>query len=141
MGTSAIRRVLSEALGQTLTPELAASIEMAAYKNDIDKLGIEFHGGDDESGDVFAVVTKAQAGETLESHVHEHSHMSVLASGIADVTIAGKTERHVGPCHLTVPKNTQHAVHAVTDVTWYCLWAGNLAPREQAEQSLRLVAA
>lgn len=46
-----------------------------------DPLGIQFHGGDEESGHVFAVETVAQAGYLLESHKHEHSHMSVLVSG------------------------------------------------------------
>jgi quercetin dioxygenase-like cupin family protein len=99
---------------------------------------IQFHGGDDESGNVFAVETFAPAGMLLESHVHEHSHMSVLASGVADVTISGVKTRHQGPCVLTVPAGTHHEVVAVTDIAWYCLWAGDLAPIEQAEQSLRL---
>lgn len=99
---------------------------------------IRFHGGDESSGNVFAVETFAPAGMLLESHVHEHSHMSVLAFGEADVTIAGVTERHTGPCVLTVPANTHHEVRAVTDIAWYCLWAGDIAPRCQAEDSLRL---
>jgi quercetin dioxygenase-like cupin family protein len=99
---------------------------------------IQFHGGDESTGNVFAVETIAPAGMTLESHKHEHSHMSVLAVGVADVTIDGKTERHTGPVVLTIPANTFHSVRAVTDVAWYCLWAGDIAPREQAEQSLRL---
>ena len=102
---------------------------------------IQFHGGDAESGNVFAVETFAPAGMMLESHVHAHSHMSVLALGEADVTIAGVTSRHVGPCVLIVPSNTAHSVRAVTDVAWYCLWAGDIAPREQAAESLRLCAA
>jgi hypothetical protein len=32
----------------------------------------------------------------LESHKHEHSHLSVLVSGTADVTVDGKTERMTG---------------------------------------------
>ena len=102
---------------------------------------IQFHGGDEQSGNVFAVETFAPAGMTLESHVHEHSHMSVLAFGVAEVTIDGKTTQHTGPCVLTVPANTQHCVKAVTDVAWYCLWSGDLAPKEQAKESLRLCAA
>lgn len=99
---------------------------------------IQFHGGDNESGDVFTVETFAPAGYLLESHVHEHAHSSILAVGTADVTIDGVTTRHEGPCFLTVPANTSHAVRAVTDIAWYCLWAGDLAPRDQAEKSLRL---
>lgn len=135
-----LRQALGEHLGMVLTPEVAAAIELAAFKLAAYKIGIQFHGGDDESGNVFAVETTAPAGQVLESHEHEHSHLSVLASGVADVTIDGMQSRHTGPCVLTIPKNTQHKVQAVTDVAWYCLWADHLAPKEQAEQSLRLVA-
>ena len=103
------------------------------------KPAIQFHGGDESSGGVFAVETFAPAGMVLESHTHAHSHMSVLASGCADVTIDGKTERHQGPCVLSVPANTAHKVVAVSDVVWYCLWADAIAPKDQAHESLRLV--
>lgn len=99
---------------------------------------INFHGGDEDSGNVFTVETFAPAGMVLESHKHEHSHSSVLAFGTADVTIDGKTERHTGPAYLTIPKNTQHEVKAVTDIAWYCLWADSLAPRYQIESCLKL---
>ena len=101
---------------------------------------INFHGGDDSSGNVFAVETFAPAGMMLESHVHEHSHLSVLAFGTALVTIDGSPMEITGPCVVTVPARTSHSVQAVTDIAWYCLWAGDLAPREQAEQSLKLCA-
>ncbi len=105
------------------------------------KLAINFHGGDEESGNVFAVETRAPAGHVLESHTHEHSHMSVLVSGIADVTVDGVTQRLTGCEVITIPANTQHKIVSVTDVVWLCLWAGDLAPRELAEASLSLVPA
>lgn len=104
-------------------------------------LGIQFFGGDDESGGVFVVETKAAAGQLLESHVHEHAHTSVLVSGTARVTIDGVSEVMTGYKIVTVPKNTVHSVEAITPVIWLCLWAGDLAPRELAENSLRLVEA
>lgn len=102
-------------------------------------MDIRFHGGDEESGNVFAVETVAGAGYLLESHVHEHSHMSVLVSGTADVTIDGKTERLTGYQLVCVPAKTFHRVEAVTDIVWLCLWAGDLAPKEQAMDSLKLI--
>jgi quercetin dioxygenase-like cupin family protein len=135
---SPLREALVANLGQVLTPEVAAAIELASNKFALDRLGIQFHGGDDESGHVFAVETTAQAGQILQSHKHEHSHLSVLAAGVADVTIAGETQRRIGPCVLTIPKDTHHRVEAITDIAWYCLWAEDLAPKEQATKSLRL---
>lgn len=104
-------------------------------------LGIQFFGGDDEAGNVFVVETKAEAGRLLESHVHEHAHTSVLVSGTAKVTIGGLEELMTGYRIVTIPKNTMHSVEAVTPIVWLCLWAGDLAPRELAEDSLKLVTA
>lgn len=102
-------------------------------------MDIQFFGGDEESGEVFVVETKAPAGYVLESHKHSHAHTSVLVSGEADVTVDGVTTRYNGYNIITVPKDTFHKVEAVTDIIWLCLWAGDLAPREQAEESLKLV--
>lgn len=77
---------------------------------------LAFHGGDEESGNVFAVETVAPAGYKLDSHVHEHSHLSVLVSGVADVTVDGVTARHEGYKMLAVPAHTSHHVVAVTDI-------------------------
>ena len=104
-------------------------------------MNIQFFGGDDDSGNVFAVETVAQKGYVLESHKHEHSHMSVLVSGTADVTVDGVTTRMTGYKFITIPKDTVHKVEAVTDIVWLCLWAGDVAPRELAEKSLRLIPA
>lgn len=100
---------------------------------------ILFHGGDENSGDVFAVETIAPAGCELESHEHAHSHLSCLVSGTADVTIDGLTERMTGRRFINVPANTKHTVRAVTDVVWLCLWADAVAPKDLALESLKLV--
>lgn len=101
-------------------------------------MSITFHGGDEESGEVFIVETVAEAGAILGSHVHKHAHTSCLVRGTADVTINGETTRYDGYKLLTVPANTTHQVEAVTDIIWLCIWASDLAPREEAEQSLKL---
>ena len=100
-------------------------------------MSITFHGGGDES--VFVVETITKAGTMLQSHQHAHSHLSVLASGTADVTVDGKTERITGYKMISIPANTNHKVVAVTDIIWLCLWADDIAPRELAENSLKLV--
>lgn len=102
-------------------------------------LGIQFFGGDDEAGNVFVVETKADAGQVLESHIHEHAHTSVLVSGTARVTIAGVEEVMTGYRLVTVPKNTAHCVEAITPIVWLCLWAGDVAPKDRAIDSLKLM--
>ncbi len=100
-------------------------------------MSIRFH----DDGGVFVVETTAAAGYLLKSHQHAHAHLSVLVSGTADVTVDGKTERMDGYKMITVPAHTRHTVMAVTDIVWLCLWADDVAPREQAEESLKLVIA
>lgn len=102
-------------------------------------VGIQFHGGDEESGNVFVVETKANPGHVLESHKHEHSHLSVLVSGTADVTVDGVTTRKTGYCTVNIPANTVHKVEAVTEIVWLCLWAADVAPKDQAIDSLKLI--
>ncbi|NWF45366.1 hypothetical protein F3K02_08910 [Hydrogenophaga sp. D2P1] len=139
-----LREAIGAHLGQVLTPEVATSIElaaMAAAKDTNDHRAVEVYGGDVDSGGVLAVVTHIDGGFQLESHRHAHGHMSVLAKGTADVTINGVTTRYSGPTHVCVPPDSQHEVHAVTDVVWYCLWSEKDAPREQIEQSLHVIEA
>lgn len=100
---------------------------------------VRFHGGDEESGNVFAVETIFPAGLALGSHKHPHGHLSVLAKGTAIVTIGGESSEITGPCVVTVPPNLEHQVFAVTDIVWYCLWAADLAPMDDAVKSLKIV--
>lgn len=99
---------------------------------------IRYFGGDERDGKVFVVETKAAGGLVLESHQHEHAHTSVLVSGKARVTVDGVAQVLEGYQIITVPANTMHKVEAITDIVWLCLWAGDVAPREQAEQSLKM---
>jgi quercetin dioxygenase-like cupin family protein len=102
-------------------------------------MNIQFYGGDEDSGNVFAVETKAEKGYLLQSHKHEHSHMSVLVSGTADVTIDNITTRMTGYKLITIPKDTTHKIVAITDIVWLCLWSDNIAPKELAKESLKLI--
>jgi len=102
-------------------------------------LGIQFHGADEQSGDVFVVETRASADMILQSHKHDHGHLSVLVSGRAEVTINGKAEIMTGYSMVVIPPNTIHEVRAITDIIWLCLWSNSVAPKDQAHDSLKLV--
>lgn len=104
-----------------------------------DQRAVRFHGGDQDNGGVFAVETRIPPGLCLEAHRHTHGHMSVLAQGVADVTIGDVTQRLIGPCVVSVPANTQHAVVSVTDIVWYCLWADELIDKDLAARSVQVV--
>ncbi len=102
---------------------------------------IRYFGGDEQDGKVFVVETRVKGGLVLESHQHEHAHTSVLVSGKARVTIDGQAQELEGYQIVTVPANTQHKVEAVTDIIWLCLGADEVAPRDQAAQSVQMAEA
>jgi len=102
-------------------------------------MDIQFFGGDEDSGKVFVVETKVDAGYMIESHKHYHAHTSVLVSGTADVTVDGVTKRMSGYKLVFIPKDTVHTIVAVTDVIWLCLWADDQVCNEEAKEALELV--
>ena len=104
-------------------------------------MDIQFFGGDKESGSVFIVETKINAGMFVNSHKHKHAHSSILVSGTADVTIDNVTTRMTGYKLVTIPKDTTHMVEAVTDVIWLCLWAEDEVSQEEAKEALEMVKA
>ena len=102
-------------------------------------MDIQFFGGDEDSGKVFVVETKIDAGYLIESHKHRHAHTSVLVSGIADVTVDEVTTRMTGYKLVTIPKDTTHSIASVTVVIWLCLWADDQVSSEEAKEALELV--
>jgi quercetin dioxygenase-like cupin family protein len=102
---------------------------------------ITFHGGDDESGAVFMVQTKAPAGTILGQHRHDHSHLSYLVSGTAIVDVDDCSTEYVGPCPLTIGAGKEHLVVAVTDIVWLCLWSAELGMQEKAGDMLKILEA
>jgi quercetin dioxygenase-like cupin family protein len=103
------------------------------------KTEIHFHGGDAEHGDVFMVETHAPAGHVLEQHAHDKAHMSYLVRGEALVEVDGISTKYTGPCVLAIAAHKVHAVHALTGITWLCLWATDEKIQQQAKDSLKLV--
>jgi hypothetical protein len=137
-----LREAIGAHLGQVLTPEVATSIELAALaaaRDSGERKVVEIAGGDEKSGGVLAVVTRIPGGYELESHKHDHGHLSVLANGTADVIVDGVCQRFTGPCHVTIPPGSKHEIHAVTDVVWYCLWAQDSAPTQAIADSIKVM--
>lgn len=100
---------------------------------------INFHGGDEASGDVFMVETHAPAGHRLTQHAHDKPHLSYLVRGEAIVEVDGVRHRHIGPAVLTIAAHKVHAVEAVTDIIWLCLWASDEEMQEAAREQLKIL--
>ena len=93
---------------------------------------IEHHFG----AGVYAKETRIPAGMSLMQHKHAHDHLSILASGTAQVTVEDQTTTVTGPACLTIVAGKHHSVTALTDVVWYCVHATDCTDIEQVDQVL-----
>lgn len=82
---------------------------------DLKELNVSHHFG----GGVYAKETRIPAGYVMVQHKHRYEHLSLLASGIAEI---GAVLRE-GPFVMVVPAECYHRVRAVTDCVWYCIHA------------------
>lgn len=63
-----------------------------------------------------------KAGNQTMSHSHEYDHVTLLANGIAAVTVDDITIIYVAPCAIQVVANKHHFIQAVVDNTLlYCV--------------------
>lgn len=87
-------------------------------------------------GGVYAKECFIPAGQEHEQHVHKFDHLSVLAYGVAEVTVDGATTKHVGPTCLTIHAGKSHKVRAITDLAWYCIHASEETDPSRIDETL-----
>ena len=75
------------------------------------------------SSGVYAKQVDIPEGVTLQQHVHEFDHLSILASGEAIVLREDESIRFRGPVAITIEAGVQHSVVALTDCVWFCIHA------------------
>lgn len=83
-----------------------------------DDLSIKHHFGDNE----YIKETHIPAGIELDQHKHKHSHLSVLVSGTALVTVDGVTKTYTGYSTLLIEAGKSHKVVSLSDCIWLCVW-------------------
>jgi quercetin dioxygenase-like cupin family protein len=74
-------------------------------------------------GGVYAAEFHIKAGERFLTHRHKHDHMSILVSGIAQVSTGSETRTYQGPEIIEIKAGTNHGLEAITDVAWFCIHA------------------
>jgi len=87
-------------------------------------------------GGTYAKEMQVPAGMVVEKHMHDFTHLSILASGKAAVTIDGKTQTITGPHCLTVEAGKQHTIFAITNLVWYCVHATECTDADEVDQVL-----
>ena len=92
--------------------------------------------GADGATELYAERMLIPAGFTVGKHLHDHSHMSVLAKGRVNViTEAGSTE-YVAPAYIEIKAGLHHQVHAVEEAVWYCLHATDEGDADHIDHQL-----
>jgi quercetin dioxygenase-like cupin family protein len=62
-----------------------------------------------------------KAGESVQKHSHDYDHVSILAKGIAAVTLNDAATIMVAGEELLVKAGESHNIEAITEVTWFCI--------------------
>lgn len=102
---------------------------------ELEKFGvaIEHHFG----GGVYVKETRIPAGTKLQQHAHRHEHLSWLSSGEVVVSINGEDQPAIqGPCMVKVAAHQVHAVRALTDATWLCIWSTHETDPEKVDEAI-----
>jgi quercetin dioxygenase-like cupin family protein len=71
----------------------------------------------------YAKEMRVRAGTRIVQHEHPHSHLSILAQGLASVEVDGVRTQHQGPACLSISAGQAHSVDAITDIVWFCIHA------------------
>jgi quercetin dioxygenase-like cupin family protein len=60
-------------------------------------------------------------GHLATSHVHNYSHLSILAQGEVHVRVDGEVSHYLAPACIEIKANATHEILALQDVVWYCV--------------------
>ena len=75
------------------------------------------------SSGLYAREMHVSDGYSVVTHEHTYDHLSVLAKGIALVTVDGIQSTYYAPCVIEIKANKAHGIVAVGDVVWLCIHA------------------
>ena len=95
-------------------------------------LNIEHHFSDG----VYAKEMRIPAKHYVRKHVHDYSHLSVLASGVVTVRMNGRSHRYKAPACIAISAGVEHVIEAVTDAVWYCIHATEETDPDKVDQAL-----
>lgn len=67
-----------------------------------------------------------KAGASISTHKHKFDHMSILAKGVANVTVDGVSIIYNAPTVIEVKAEKAHRIESLEEVHWYCIHATNI---------------
>jgi len=88
------------------------------------------------SSGVYAKRMILNAGASIDTHKHKFDHMSILAQGVALVTVDDVSTSYAAPAVIDIKADKTHKIAAVTDCHWYCIHATDIADPELIDETL-----
>lgn len=76
------------------------------------------------------------AGAEVTTHEHKYDHFGILGSGEVTVELDGDLEHRRAPCVIDIKAGVKHRIVALTDITWFCVHATDVADPEQMDRVL-----
>jgi quercetin dioxygenase-like cupin family protein len=75
------------------------------------------------SDGLYAKESQFPAGTAILKHVHDYSHLSILAKGKVAVMMGEEIEVIEAPACIEIKAGLTHGVKALTDCVWFCVHA------------------
>lgn len=75
------------------------------------------------SDGLYAKEAQFTAGSAILKHVHDFSHLSILAKGKVAVMMGEEIEVIEAPACLEIKAGLTHGIKALTDCVWFCVHA------------------
>ncbi|WP_105132362.1 hypothetical protein [Burkholderia sp. BE12] len=72
----------------------------------------------------------------VSTHKHVYDHFGLLGSGSALVEFDGELSVYHGPCVVEIKAGKAHRIQALTDITWFCIHATDVADPENIDEVL-----
>lgn len=85
---------------------------------------------------VYAKRMKLPRGHFAESHAHKFDHMSILAEGVARVTVDGKERTYFQGDVINIEAHKMHRIEAATDIVWFCIHATDECDPDKVDEQL-----
>lgn len=70
------------------------------------------------------------------SHSHKYNHYSILAKGHALVVVDGEKKEYFAGDIVLIKARQEHQIHALTDITWFCLHVTDEEDLDQIDETL-----
>lgn len=96
----------------------------------VEDIGVEHVFSDHE----YAKRVTLKPGQWIGKHVHNYTHLSILAAGHVLVDAGGEITEYTAPAHVVIKAHVPHTVFAPDGAVWYCIHATDEKDPEKIDE-------